>query len=67
MKLLQDQDLAVMLGMTEQQSFEFCGNHWMRRRIISRDGNAMVIRRDIRQDRVNLEVSNGIIISAFIG
>lgn len=67
MKLLQDQDLTRMLGMTEQQSFEFCAEHWMRRRIIKRDGNQMIIRQDCRQDRVNLEVSNGIIVSAHIG
>jgi hypothetical protein len=60
-------DLATVLDRTEDDAQATIAAAGFEARIISRDGQMFATARDFREDRVNLEVTNGVVSNAHIG
>ena len=60
-------DLATVLDRTEDDVQATIAAAGFETRVISRDGQMFPTARDFKEDRVNLEITNGIVVNAHIG
>lgn len=60
-------DLGKLIGLFEQEAAYLIKAHKLTYRITKRDGNAFIVTRDYRHDRVNLEFENDKIVTASYG
>ena len=56
-----------VVGMTEQEARKHCVDNDLVFRCIQRDGGKLVVTRDLRADRINVAIENGIVTRAYIG
>ena len=56
-----------VIGMTEQEARKHCVDSDVVFRCIQRDGSKLVVTRDLRGDRINVAIENGIVTRAYIG
>ena len=56
-----------VVGLTEQDARKHCVDNDFVFRCIERDGSKPIIHRDLRPDRINAAINNGIVIRAYIG
>ena len=60
-------NLTKLIGLMEQEAVYLIKAHRLTYRVTKRDGNAFIVTRDYKHDRVNLEFENGKITKASIG
>ena len=60
-------DLATVLDKSEDDALATVAASNFDARVISRDGQMFPMSRDFREDRVNIEVTNGFVTNAHIG
>ena len=60
-------DLATVLNRTEEEAIAKIAAAGFEARVISRDGQNFTMSHDFREDRVNLEITNGVVSNAHIG
>jgi hypothetical protein len=61
-------DISVLIGQTEEEAKKIIDESFdLTWRMVSRDGQYFAVTRDLRTDRVNLEVENGIVTGARLG
>lgn len=58
---------ALLVGKAKNTALDLIKKAGFRGRITKEDGQAFVVTRDARGDRINLVVSNGIVDSATVG
>lgn len=56
-----------LVGMPEEDATKLVETHHMRTRVTFRDGNALIVTADLRTDRVNLSVVDGVVTQARVG
>jgi hypothetical protein len=61
-----DADLSNIVGLPEVEAIESLSAKGLTVRVVERDGESFVITRDYRGDRVNLVVTNGMVVSATV-
>lgn len=61
-----DADLGAIVGLPEVEAIESLSAKGLTVRVVERDGESFVISRDYRGDRVNLVVTNGMVVSATV-
>ena len=61
-----DADLGAIVGLAEVEAIESLRAMGLTVRVVERDGESFVISRDYRGDRVNLVVTNGMVVSATV-
>lgn len=56
-----------IIGATEDLAKQKCGANGFTYRITRRDGTYFVCTRDVRADRMNLHIEDGVVVEAYIG
>ena len=56
-----------VISMTEQEARKMCIDNDFIFRCIERDGGKPTVHRDLRSDRINVAIENGIVTRAYIG
>lgn len=56
-----------IIGATEGLAWQKCESNGFRCRVVSRDGVFAVVTQDLRADRMNLHVEDGMVVEAYIG
>lgn len=59
--------LSNIVGMTEETGRGLCEVYGYATRVTRKDGNPYIITHDLRFDRINLQIENGLIVKADIG
>lgn len=62
-----DLDVSRFVGLDERDSKDLAASLGLVTRLVKLDGYALVVTRDYRTDRVNLEVSRELVIGAYVG
>lgn len=59
--------LKNLIGLTTEEAVTFCEQHNLIYRLSKYNGKPLVLTRDYKTDRVNVEVENNIITQYFLG
>lgn len=59
--------LESLIDLTEEQGIDLCRENGYDFRTVSKDGVSYIITMDLRFDRVNFEIEDGLITSANVG
>ena len=60
-------DLTILIGKSLFDAQEFCKLNKIKHRVVREDIHNYVITCDLRFDRVNLEIDEGVVTNAYIG
>jgi hypothetical protein len=64
---LQTELLETLIGMSETDAYKLCKENGYASRTTIEDGKPYIITCDLRFDRVNFEIENGLVTKANIG
>ena len=56
-----------LVGMTEEDAVQLIESHQMLSRVVCRDGEYLIVTMEIRTDRVDLTITDGVITAANVG
>jgi hypothetical protein len=67
MTQVKQEELDILIGMTETEALNYCTQSGWELRVTKRDGHYGVGTRDMRHDRINVKLIDGHVITADIG
>lgn len=59
--------LEALIGLSKEEGINLCSDNNYKLRIVREDSKNYIITMDLRFDRINLEIDNGIITKCNIG
>ena len=65
--MTQNELLETLIGMLEDDAYKLCKENGYDSRTTIEDGKPYIITCDLRFDRVNFEIENGLVIKANLG
>jgi len=65
--ITQEELLEILIGLPKEYAFKLCKENNIPYRVVMEDSNYSFITHDLRFDRLNLKISNGIIIDCYLG
>lgn len=55
---------SPFLGLTEGEAYDLAAAHGLTVRVVGRDGECFAVTLDLRDDRINLELVDGVVVGA---